>query len=53
MARWKAVGVALSLMGCFSTPSYAEWREVIETFDRDSIYIDFDRVKKNNGYVYF
>jgi len=53
MSKLDAAGVFISLAICCSTPSYAEWREVVETFDGDSIYIDFDRVKKNNGYVYF
>ena len=53
MSKLDSAGVFISLAICCSTPSYAKWREVVETFDGDTIYIDFDRVKKNNGYVYF
>lgn len=37
----------------FSTPSYAEWTEVVESNAGSTFYVDFDRIRKNGGYVYF
>ncbi len=37
----------------FSSPSYAEWTKVSESVDGDTAYIDFDRIRKVNEYVYF
>lgn len=36
-----------------STPSYAEWTKVSESVDGDTFYVDFDRIKKHGGYVYY
>ena len=33
--------------------SYAEWSLVARSTDKIEYYIDFDRVSKNNGYVYY
>ena len=33
--------------------SYAEWSLVARSTDKSEYYIDFDRVSKNNGYVYY
>lgn len=33
--------------------SFAEWSKVSTNTDGVSFYVDFDRIKKNNGYVYF
>ena len=33
--------------------SYAEWSLVSYSTDKSEYYIDFDRVSKNNGYVYY
>ena len=33
--------------------SYAEWSLVARSTDKNEYYIDFDRVSKNNGYVYY
>ena len=37
----------------FSTPSYAEWTGVSENVDGNTFYVDFDRIRKHDGYVYF
>ncbi len=37
----------------FSSTSYAEWTKFVKTFNGDIIYIDFDRVRKVDGYVYW
>ena len=36
----------------FSSPSYAEWTKVLED-EGDAFYVDFDRIRKHDGYVYF
>ena len=44
--------LTLSLM--FSSGSWAEWTEVAEAVDGSSTnYVDFDRIKKVNGLVYY
>jgi hypothetical protein len=37
----------------FSTPSYAEWTETSKSVNGDTFYVDFDRIRKHGGYVYF
>ncbi len=37
----------------FSTPSYGEWTKVSETVNGDTVYVDFERIKKHGGYVYW
>ena len=37
----------------FSTPSYGEWTNVVKTVEGDTFYVDFDRVRKHDGYVYW
>jgi hypothetical protein len=36
-----------------SAPSYAEWTKVSESVDGDTYYVDFERIRKHDGYVYF
>ena len=37
----------------FSTPSYAEWTKVSRGEDGVISYVDFERIRKHGGYVYF
>jgi hypothetical protein len=37
----------------FSTPSYAKWEKVTENTIGDTYYVDFGRIRKHGGYVYF
>ena len=37
----------------FSTPSYAEWTKVGTSVRGDNFYVDFERIRKHDGYVYF
>lgn len=37
----------------FSSPSFAGWTEVSESVKGTSIHVDFDRIRKKNGYIYF
>ena len=41
-----------SLMFSSST-SFAEWTKVIEDVNDDTWYVDFERIRKHDGYVYF
>ena len=41
----------LSLM--FASPSYSEWTKVSENVIGDNHYVDFGRIRKVDGYVYF
>jgi hypothetical protein len=41
-----------SLMFSPST-SFAEWKKVGEDVDGDTWYVDFERIKKHDGYVYY
>ena len=37
----------------FSSTSYAEWTKVSEGVEGDVFYVDFERIRKHDGYVYF
>ena len=37
----------------FSSPSYAEWTKVGEGVSGNTYYVDFERIKKHGGYVYY
>jgi hypothetical protein len=37
----------------FSSSSYAEWTKVSENMNGDTFYVDFERIRKVDGYVYF
>ena len=37
----------------FSTPSYGEWTEVSESEGGSNFYVDFERIRKHGGYVYY
>ena len=37
----------------FSTPSYAEWTKVSKNVNGDTFYVDFERIRNVDGYVYF
>ena len=37
----------------FSSPSYAKWTKVSENMSGDTFYVDFERIRKHGGYVYF
>ena len=36
-----------------SSPSHAEWTKVSENVSGDTFYVDFERIKKHDGFVYF
>ena len=37
----------------FSSTSFADWKKVSETVDGDTYYVDFERIRKHDGYVYY
>ena len=37
----------------FSSPSYAEWTKVVEGASGDTYYVDFKRIQKHGGFIYF
>ena len=45
--------LALTFSVMFSSSSYAGWTEVIESVSGDTFYVDFERIRKVDGYVYF
>jgi hypothetical protein len=46
------IPILLSIM-MFSSPSYSEWKKMEKISNGDILYIDFDKSKKLNGYVYW
>ena len=37
----------------FSSPSYSKWTKVSENSDGRIFYVDYERIRKNGGYVYW
>jgi len=37
----------------FSSPSYSEWKKVLKSDSGINFYIDFDNIRKVDGYVYW
>ena len=37
----------------FSTPSYGEWTKVSKNLGGTIFYVDFERIRKHGGYVYY
>jgi len=37
----------------FSTPSYGEWTKTGVNVDGTTFYVDFERIRKHDGYVYY
>ena len=36
-----------------SSPSYAKWTKVTEGVDGDTYYVDFERIRKHGGFVFY
>jgi hypothetical protein len=45
--------LALIFALLFSTPSLAEWTNVSKNVDGDVFYVDFDIIRKHDGYLYY
>jgi hypothetical protein len=37
----------------FASPSYAKWKKVSESVNGNTYYVDFERIRKHEGFVYF
>jgi len=44
---------ALTFTVMFSSTSYAEWTKVGANVHGDTFYVDFERIRKHGGYVYY
>ena len=49
----KKLITTLTLLLMFSSPSYAEWTKVSRGVSENTYYVDFDRMRKVDGYVYY
>ncbi len=49
----KKLITTLTLLLMFSSPSYAEWTKVTENEYGSTTYVDFDRIRKVDGFVYY
>ena len=47
-----ALILAFTFSVMFPSPSFAEWKKVGSNVDGDTFYVDFDRIRKHDGYVY-
>ena len=41
------------VLSLLSTPVFAEWTQVSENVNETTFYVDFERIRKHGGYVYF
>jgi hypothetical protein len=54
MIRKITLGITLFISTLmFASPAYADWEAVAEGDDGTIFYVDFDRMRKNDGYVYW
>ena len=45
--------IALTFSVMFSSTSSAEWTRLGESVDGTTFYVDYERIRKHGGYVYF
>ena len=45
--------LALTFSVMFASTSYAGWKKVVTSASGDTFYVDFERIRKHDGYVYF
>ena len=50
MIRTLLTVLVLSLL---STPVFADWKKVTANVNGDTFYVDFERIRKHGGYVYW
>jgi hypothetical protein len=51
--KYITIFLALTFSVMFSSSSYAGWTKVGENEDGDTYYVDFERIRKVDGYVYY
>lgn len=45
--------LALIFSVMFSSPSFADWKKVSSGVEGNTFYLDFERIKKHEGYIYY
>ena len=45
--------IALTVLVVLPSTSFADWEKVWTNVSGDTFYVDFQKIKKNHGYVYF
>jgi hypothetical protein len=45
--------LALTFSVMFSSSSYAGWTKIVEGASGNTSYVDFERIREHDGYVYF
>ena len=48
-----AILVVLIFSLVFSSTSFAKWKKVTSDLEGNTYYVDFERIRKQGGYVYF
>ena len=51
MRKLTLITLVFTLM--FSSTSFAEWTKVGESVKGNTFYVDFERIRKHGGYVYW
>ena len=41
------------VLSLLSTPVFADWTEVSQSVNGDTFYVDFERIRKHGGYIYW
>ena len=49
----RKITLALLFSAMFSSTSFADWTKVGEIKNGDTFYVDFERIRKHDGYVYW
>jgi hypothetical protein len=52
MKKTLTILLALIFSVMFSSPSFADWKKVDKSDIGNTYYVDFERLRKNDGYVY-
>ena len=53
MKKLLIIFTCLIPMMLLSFPSYSKWTEVSKSGKENTNYLDFERIRKNNGFIYF
>jgi hypothetical protein len=49
----KLTFLTVLVLSLLSTPVFADWTKVSMSVKGDTFYVDFERIRKHEGYVYF
>jgi hypothetical protein len=49
----KLLALTVLVLTVLSTPVFADWTKVGKNVDGDTYYVDFERIRKHGGFVYF